>query len=866
MAGKRRAFHMAFCEACGAALTQQAESCGNCGKPARMSDHASRSAPAVASVASVSRDLVRQGSLRIAARLFSASTLEAWWLAIPRKLRPYSRTLSLAWSNGLYLTAWPRLAVALPLITLLFGFFEGATHWSPLTIDGSHLSTTLTAVAFMQMFPLLFLAVLLGSLSADLGLMLVLGFALGDYLVAGPVLTIGQWEPVAGFFELRFPQLYSYSIFFGLAVAPTLVAGGLLTPLWRRFPRNARPWVILRVAASALVQALLVYSWIPLSTITVRVLWSWANQAPPLNIADYSNVLNPWLPIAAAIAVIARGFLVRRAMKDRLLDAHVHQTLVEAKEADQKLAWTRRMPAWLSAVFTGLASTMLLSGLIGNWWLAAVVCAVLVGICLLKSCVLPGIAPWMKWARTIDRVPLIFRVAAMTIGTYYLSLWLLQLPGWGAGFNGKPGQFQAELACIGAGLLITVVLMPFMPAHAEVGPRLKSVSLSAPAVRTATAVVLIAFALFASSPAYAICLDPSCCFGGNGNAALAVAAGLLALGLLAASGGILAAGALGEAAAAGELGAGALGAGELGAGELGAGALGAGELGAGELGAGELGAGESAGESGLGESGTGEPGTGEPGSGETGPSGSSLGETGTGEPGTGEPGSGEPGTGEPGDGQGTGDDGPGDIGTSPTIQENIGTSPTLNSGLTNLGTSGTIGDGSLGSGVSGSAGGGIPIDFPTGLGLAAGSAALGGAAGALSDDGSSSGSTSPGSEPGSNEPSTGSGTGDSGNSGSGTSGDSGDPPKMVTIVSSWTRPTAPGSDAGSGSGDSGTSTSGSGTSGDQPKMITLTSPINRTPPPGNSSGTGSGSSGGGTASNSPDVSDEEEESPKIPKK
>lgn len=637
-----------LCQACGATLIQNADFCGNCGRPLGASNRLPSAPLAAAKAGFPVHERARMGPSGLLSRLFSTPILESWWLGAPRKLRPYSETFSLTWSNGIYLTAWPRLAVGLPLVTLLFGFFEGATHWSPFTIDGNHLSTTLVAVAFMQMFHLLFLAVFLGSLSADLGLMLVIGFALGDYLVAGPFLTIGSWTPINGFLFLRLPLLYSYWIFFGLAVVPTLVGGALLTPFWRRFPKNVLPWVVVRVAASAIVQMLLVYSWIPLATITVRIVWSWAGQAPPLNIVDYSTVLNPWLPIAAGIGVVARGFLVRRAIKNQLLEGRVRRVLLETQQADKKPGWTRCLPQWLRAVFSGLASAALLSGLIGSWWLGALVSAVLVGLYLLRNCILPAIDPWMKWTRTIERVPLILRVAATTVATYSLSLWLLELPGWSAAFNGRAGQFQAELACIGAGLLITVVLMPFVPAHVDLAPTRTPMPLSSPAVRAAAAIVLIAFALFTSAPAYAICLDPSCCFGGNGNAALAIAAGALALGLLAVGGGFFALGALGEAAAAGELGAGALGAGELGAeglgaGELGAG-LGAGELGAGELGAGELGAGESgAGELGATESGLGEPGALEPGSGEPGPGGSGLGEPGSGEPGTDEPGSGEPG-------------------------------------------------------------------------------------------------------------------------------------------------------------------------------------------------------------------------------
>src|SRR5512133_2044561 len=157
------------------------------------------------------------------ARGRSITVTDTWWTAIPAKLHRYSHLASAIWSDGIYLTAWPRVSVWLPAIALLFGFLEGATHWSPVVIDATRLSTTAIPVSFMQMLPLLFVAALLGSVSANAGLMLVLGFALGDSLVAGPVLAFDEWTPLVGFFRLRLPQLYSYAIFLGFASMPAVV-------------------------------------------------------------------------------------------------------------------------------------------------------------------------------------------------------------------------------------------------------------------------------------------------------------------------------------------------------------------------------------------------------------------------------------------------------------------------------------------------------------------------------------------------------------------------------------------------------------------------------------------------------------------
>src|SRR3954465_7954667 len=100
-----------------------------------------------------------------------AAIIETWWTVFPGKLHRYSRILSGVWSDGFYLTAWPSASVVAPALAILFGFFEGATHWSPVVIDSTRLSTSITAVTFMQMLPLLFVTVFLAALSANLGVM-----------------------------------------------------------------------------------------------------------------------------------------------------------------------------------------------------------------------------------------------------------------------------------------------------------------------------------------------------------------------------------------------------------------------------------------------------------------------------------------------------------------------------------------------------------------------------------------------------------------------------------------------------------------------------------------------------------------------
>jgi hypothetical protein len=470
-------------------------------------------------------------------RLFSPELVEFWWLGVPRRLRPYSAILSNAWSDGIYLTAWPRAAILLPAVVLLFGFFEGVTHWSPLTVSNTSLSTTLVAVSLMQIVHLLIIAAVLGSLSADLGLMLVVGFALGDYLIAGPFLTLPVWDPVAGFLYLRLPQLYSYGILFALAVAPNLVSAGLLRPLNQKLRGDGLTSWIIRLVASGLVTAFLVFSWTVLAPLTLRIQWSWTGGTPPTSVFDYRSMMNPWLPLAAVAGVVARAFLVRRARGNVVLRERMRKLWQQAIDADRQLKWPRRQPAWLRAAGIALLSTLLLAGLIASWLLALLVFAVLLAICLTRNCVLPKVSPWMKWSRIVERVPAIVRLAAAIVATYFATLQFLQLPGMSAPANGIPGHFGAELISIGMGVIILTLLLPYIPAS-SLSAGMQPAPLPRAAIRAAQALLLVWF-VFSTVRAHAICLDPSCCFGDNPNAAMAVGIMALGIGIFLLGGGML---------------------------------------------------------------------------------------------------------------------------------------------------------------------------------------------------------------------------------------------------------------------------------------------------------------------------------------
>ncbi|HET7750060.1 MAG TPA: hypothetical protein VFK81_11815 [Terriglobales bacterium] len=451
--------------------------------------------------------------------------VETWWVRIPRKLRPYSRILWTAWGDGTYLTAWPRAATILPLAVLLVGFTAGATHLSPLTI-ADRLSSGGLAVAFLQMVLLLFLGVFLGALSANLGLTLVIGYGLADF-IAGPLLTAARPGLLSTFFELRVPQLLSYALFFGLVVTPLVLSNSLLSPLYRRFSAKRLPGALLHTAASATVMMLLVYGWTLMAPFALRVMWSWPGQIPPVTPSSFHSILNPWLPLAAGVGVVLRAVLAWRTRRDQTVGERIARLRREAERADQNLKWTRTCPPWARSVTTAVASTLLTAALLSTWLLATLVFIGFLSLDFLRRSVLPRVDIWQWWSGKVMIAPIILRLGTSVVLTYYITLEVLRVPGWAAGANGIPGQFGAELVSLALGVAVMFFLMP--ATDAAFPAALKPVTISRSAMRAGAVMLLLAWALFATPQAFAICLDPACCFGDNGNAGLGVAG--LGLGL-----------------------------------------------------------------------------------------------------------------------------------------------------------------------------------------------------------------------------------------------------------------------------------------------------------------------------------------------
>lgn len=468
----------------------------------------------MASVAQASPSGSAQQKLGLS-RLYSIRTIDWWWLAIPRRLLRYSTSLAATWTDGIYLTAWPRLAVALPFALLVFGFLEGATHFSFFTVGDGALSSTEPAIAFAQNLILVFLAAAVGSLSANLGMALVLGFAIGDYLFAGPQMQTSGISPWLSFLEFHVPQLISYLLFFLLAALPTMISNLFLADLRRRGKVFAS--AAFQAPCRAIFQAAIVFLWVMMTPIVIRTFWIYAGQgSSQVTVPYYRELMVPWLLVVAGVFALVRGVLETMGqpnpqVQDRVDALRIFQlgTGAPVLSFDQK--------PWVGAIVLACITTLLWSGYFLTLIPAAITLVLLTGIMVTRASILPHIPAWNGWMRLLDRIPLALRGIVACLATYLIARSIVAV----TGLNTTAGAFGAQISASLLGLILMIVLCPLEPASlsSDAMTDLPATLGSLPVAwrRVGMLGLWLVILFLVPQHLHASCVEPTCCFGDPGN-------------------------------------------------------------------------------------------------------------------------------------------------------------------------------------------------------------------------------------------------------------------------------------------------------------------------------------------------------------
>ena len=98
-----------------------------------------------------------------------------WWVRIPALLGRISGLLTSLASDGAYLRAWPAAAALAPIGCLLVGLLAGWTHFS----------NSYIALSYTNSLLLMALLTIFSGLGGGLGLWLLVGYIVGDFLLFG---------------------------------------------------------------------------------------------------------------------------------------------------------------------------------------------------------------------------------------------------------------------------------------------------------------------------------------------------------------------------------------------------------------------------------------------------------------------------------------------------------------------------------------------------------------------------------------------------------------------------------------------------------------------------------------------------------
>jgi hypothetical protein len=348
----------------------------------------------------------------------------AWliWVRLPLAAARVSRTLTAILSDGCYLTRWPPVAVAAPLVAVLYGVALSQTR-SPEQVTYTYALLELAIV------------VVIAGLSAALGLWLTLGYAVCDFLL---------FEHPSQFVTLRPALLVTYLLLALLTV---------MTPLSARLVRRrtlpgpdrlgplGRP---LNVLAAAVIMGGLVFLWTESAAVLIRPIFVWTEAGAPTDDAIHPLQQFGWiLALAAAATAAVRAQLEPPRGSEAARE--IARTLAERP--------VRRLPPPVAALVDGGVLTFLLGGLLDSWLEVPFAFAALVGISMLRR-VVPGLVP--LWPRLLSRVPMVIRLVLGLVATGFVGRAIIE-----SQFGLTQSLWPVAASAV-AGMLVMTALVPDM--------------------------------------------------------------------------------------------------------------------------------------------------------------------------------------------------------------------------------------------------------------------------------------------------------------------------------------------------------------------------------------------------------------------
>jgi hypothetical protein len=355
------------------------------------------------------------------------------WRGLPRGADRISGFLGAALRDGDYLIAWPALALAAPLIAFVVGLSVGAFRPS---LEPTYTYSVLWVGSLLA----------LATLGAGIGFWAWAGYVLGNLVLYHHYLLLPDLQSQI-LLELVPMHVVANLVLFALLVAMPLAVVDLRRRAIGRL-REARVRVIVGAVFQVIACAVLVATWVSSIPILIRPVWGWSGaSAPVAGIQSLGAGL--WVLIVVALVGSAARVLLTAAAGPR------------GAAGAPPLRRPARPPSALASavgavVGAGLV-TLGLGGFIESPLDAALLFGALVAAWLIRSLVLPRVP---LYAQTVTKVPLVVRIAGLSLVAYAIGRLLLGTP---TGYLIEE-SFRPMLIAVILSVLLGALLIPLDPA------------------------------------------------------------------------------------------------------------------------------------------------------------------------------------------------------------------------------------------------------------------------------------------------------------------------------------------------------------------------------------------------------------------
>ncbi|HVF15100.1 MAG TPA: hypothetical protein VM942_10900 [Acidimicrobiales bacterium] len=375
-----------------------------------------------------------------------------FWIRWPRAIVRRFPGLWGTAGDGHFLCGVPPLAALAPVAALLAGLVVGAAQLGFEDV-------------YTESIPLMAAVIALGVFSAQLGGLAVVGFAVGELVLADRTLALhatilGPDGPfssglIGQVARVWLPLLITYLLLAAAVIVLPRTARILVAAVgrWKRVPAGLA-WPL----ASGLYATVVwvgIRTWVAAAPILVRPRYTWLDSLPTAEAIQPLQGRGSVLVAAGVAAAILRQILIGVTLVPNVLQRRV-RWVEQTGPAQGAVGPHRPRPSQrlVADVFSAVLATLVLAGVLEHPWLWVLSLVVMVSVRVLRSGVVAS-DPLDRWKRLVDRVP-----AAVRLGL----LWLLARLVTDALSNGTIGSYTGVALFVLGGVVTVFAVFPGSPA------------------------------------------------------------------------------------------------------------------------------------------------------------------------------------------------------------------------------------------------------------------------------------------------------------------------------------------------------------------------------------------------------------------